>query len=246
MVRFYTLPPNGVDHEFICVNPKSVKQLYKRQFTHAICDSGVHYFYSNPNANNYPPGYLEEYMKLSKKLVSIFGKRISMIVPDYPDDYYPGQFGNNVKKTLSNLKIFSETEDLPWIPTIQARFKDMKSFEHCCKEIRKIDDFETVAIGTVCKVRNIKFIVKCCKMARKYFPDSWIHAFGPPLNAIGRIKYYIDSFDSTAWTFPRKANNSSCKTAKERRRYFLEYISRLSEILKPRNMKLTDFMYDFY
>jgi len=242
LVRFYTLPPNGVNHEFICVNPKSVKQLYKRQFSHAICDSGVHYFYSNPFAIDYPPGYLEEYMKLSRELFSLFGERISIVIPDYPDDYYPGQFRDNVKKTLRNIKIFREAEDLPWVPTIQAKFKDIKTFELCCREISEIDDFETVAIGTVCKVRNVNFIIKCCKMARKYFPNSWIHAFGPPLNAIPYIKYYIDSFDSTAWTFPRKANNSSCKTAEERRRYFSEYVSRLAQILEPRNLELTDFM----
>jgi hypothetical protein len=242
LIRFYTLPPNGIEHEYICVNPRSINQLYKRQFSHAICDSGVHYFYDNPLADDYPPQYLEDYTELSKRLFNNFGKKIWIIIPDYPDDYHPGQFGNNVKKTLANITRFIDAEDLPWVPTIQAKFKDIKSFVYCCKEIRKIDHFNTVAIGTICKVRNKKFIIKCCKIARRYFPDSWIHAFGPPLNAINQIKHYINSFDSTAWTFPRKSHKPSCKTASERRKYFSDYLSRLSEHLEQPNMKLTDFM----
>lgn len=241
-MRFYTLPPNGIEHEYICVNPRSIRELGKRQFVHAICDSGVHFFYDNPEAKDYPPGYIDRYVKLAKRLSASFGDKIWITIPDYPDDYHPGQFGDNVEKTLVNIRRFVDIENVLWMPTIQANFKDIRSFEYSCKQLCRIKQFERVAIGTVCKVRNLKFIFRCCRIARRFFPESWIHAFGPPLNAIAHIKYYIDSFDSTAWTFPRSAHKSSCKTARERREYFLAYLSRLSDLLESHDMSILDFV----
>jgi len=229
-LRFYTLPPRGVGHDYVFVNPRSFKELYKRSFLHAICDSGVHYFYANPSSRDYPNGYFERYCDLARGLVRSFGDKIWVTIPDYPDDYHPGQFGDNVQKTLANVSRFLGIKGIPWMPTIQANFNDVSSFQYCCEQLIGIDSFERVAIGTVCKIRNLRFISKCCQMAREYFPSAWIHAFGPSLNAIPHIRFYIDSFDSTAWTFPRKPNRSSCKTAIERRRYFKAYLSRLDQL----------------
>lgn len=241
-LRFYTLPPKGVQHEFICVNPRSKRELFNRDFVHAICDSGVHYFYDNPNAREYPDGYLQEYLELARELVDAFGGRIWITIPDYPDDYHPGQFGDNVEKTLCNVQDFLSHESISWIPTIQGSYRNFASFEYCCRQLRQMSDFKRVAIGTVCKVRDLNFISRCCRTARKHFPNAWIHAFGPPLNAIPRIKYYIDSFDSTAWTFPRSPHKPSCKTASERREYFLEYVSILSEKSQGPRTTILDFI----
>jgi hypothetical protein len=241
-IRFYTLPPKGVAHEYIFVNPRSANELYRRKFSHAICDSGVHYFYENPQAQDYPTGYMERYIRLAQKLAVGFGDRVWITIPDYPDDYHPGQFGDNVERTLMNIEQFVRIKDISWIPTIQASYKNKRSFEYCCKQLRRIDYFERVAIGTVCKVRDLKFISECCRIARKHFPKSWIHAFGPPLNAVPHIMHYINSFDSAAWTFPRSAHNSSCKTARERREYFLAYLSLLSDKLNMPNTSILDFI----
>lgn len=242
MVRFYTLPPSGIEHKYIFVNPRSIKELEKRQFVHAICDSGVHFFYDNPEAEDYPSGYIDRYMELAKKLAASFGDKIWITIPDYPDDYHPGQFGDNVEKTLVNIRRFAGIENVLWMPTIQANFKDMQSFRYSCKQLRRMKEFERVAIGTVCKVRDLEFISRCCRTARRFFPKSWIHAFGPSLNAIPYIKYYIDSFDSTAWTFPRTPNNHSCKTAREREEYFLAYLSRLEHYLELPSVSILDFV----
>ena len=229
-------------HEYLCVNPKSITALNNRYFSHAICDSGVHFFHENPLASDYPSGYLEDYLKLAKKLAATFQDRIWITVPDYPDDYHPGQFGDNVEKTLINIERFANYVDIPWMPTIQARFGDIRSFEYCCKEIRAMQFFDQVAIGTVCKIRNVNFILQCCRVARRYFPDSWIHAFGPPLNSITRIKNYANSFDSTAWTFPRSSHKASCKTALERKDYFNSFVLLLSARLKFNDYSILDFV----
>ncbi|MCR6691506.1 MAG: hypothetical protein MRT15_03875, partial [archaeon YNP-LCB-003-016] len=74
-----------------------------------------------------------------------------------------------------------------------------------------------------------------CKYARKIFPRSWIHAFGLTLKALPHVKRYIDSWDSTAWTFPRTPGRWSCKSMDEAVRYFKEYLSRVSQILSASN-----------
>ena len=241
-LRFYTLPPKGVPHEYIVVNPKSFNQLSQRDFSHAICDSGVHFFYENPTAKDYPAGYLESYLEKARYLASSFGDKVWVTIPDYPDDYHPGQFGDNVQKTLENVERFSKITGINWMPTIQSSYRSVSSFEYCCKEFQRMGDFERIAIGTVCKIRDVEFIIRCCRTARKFFPKAWIHAFGPPLNVVPSIRYFVNSFDSAAWTFPRKPHYPSCKTAEERRKYFFAFKCILEEKLEFNNTSILDFV----
>jgi len=96
-------------------------------------------------------------------------------------------------------------------------------------------DYPQIAIGTVCKCRNVKWITYCCKYARKIFPRSWIHAFGLTLKALPHVKRFIDSWDSTAWTFPRTPGRWSSKNRFEDEQYFKEYLSMVSQILSASN-----------
>jgi hypothetical protein len=118
-----------------------------------------------------------------------------------------------------------------WLPVIQGRYLNKFSFLESAKQLHDlIGDYPQVAIGTVCKCQNLDFIEYCCKVARRFFPKSWIHAFGLTLTALPRVKHLINSFDSMAWTFPNVKGGHSCKNLKERRLYFHRYLGRLKEL----------------
>jgi hypothetical protein len=228
--RFYTLPPSGVDWPYLLVNPNNYKVLFKRKFKHAILDCGVERFNKNPELKDYPKSFLENWKWKAKELTEIFGERLFVTIPDYTDDFNPGQFGDNVSKTLANIKEFVSVEGVNWLPVIQSRYLDRFSFMESCQMVREaVGDYPRVAVGTVCKTQKLSFIEYCCKAARKHFPKSWIHAFGLTLNSLPRVKGYINSWDSLAWTFPRKPG-ASCKNAKERVQFFTDYLKRLNMV----------------
>jgi hypothetical protein len=117
-----------------------------------------------------------------------------------------------------------------WLPVIQSRYLNRFSFLESAKKLYDlIGDYPQIAIGTVCKCRKLDFIIYCCRVARKIFPKSWIHAFGLTLTALPKVAHLIDSYDSLAWTFPRTRGHS-CKTLKERTEYFNLYINKTKEV----------------
>jgi len=232
MVRFYTLPPSGVDWSYLLVNPSNCKVLFKHKFKHAILDCGVETFKHNPDLKDYPEGFLERWKWKAKQLTEIFGERLFVTIPDYPDDFNPGQFGDNIAKTLENIKDFIFVDGVNWLPSIQSRFLNRFSFlESCEKTKRIIGDYPRVAVGTVYKTNNLSFIEYCCKVTRKVFPKSRIHAFGLTLRALPKVKSAINSFDSLAYSFPRKSGMGSCKNLSERQKFFHAYIERIKQIL---------------
>jgi hypothetical protein len=252
MLRFYTLPPARVNYPYLLVNPNNYKVLYKTKFKHAILDCGVEVFKHNPTLSDYPKSFLNRWKWLAKQLTEIFGERLWVTIPDYPDDYNPGQFGDNVAKTLRNIEEFIAVDGVNWLPSIQSRYMDKFSFLESCQKLKEIiDNYPRVAIGTVCKTNRLDFITYCCYAARKHFPNSWIHAFGLTLKALttlvkalsswdslvpecGRTKWrnrLIDSFDSLAYTFPRESHKPSCKNLDDRRKYFYAYLTRIQQIL---------------
>lgn len=228
-MRFYSLPENKT-YPFLLVNRKNYKELFRRKFDHAIVDSGVMEFIRK-EIKEYPESFLDT---LNRKVSEIQQKcpsdKVWFVIPDYPDDYHPGQFGDNVEKTLRNIKRFLNN-DAYWLPVIQSRYQNRFSFlesAHATHDL--IGDYPQVAIGTVCKCRKKEFITYCCQVTRKLFPHSWIHAFGLTLSALPTVKNLIDSFDSLAWTYPRKPGSHSCKNKKERIAYWEAYLIRVSEI----------------
>jgi len=227
-IRFYSLPDSP--YPYLLVNRKNYRILFKRRFKHAIIDSGVMDFV-HEDVKEYPHGFLKEWKYKARLLTDVFGDKVWCVIPDYPDDYNPGQFGNNVKKTLQNIEEFIAVDGVNWLPVIQSRYLDRLSFLESAYLTREvIGDYPRVAIGTVCKCKKLEFIEYCCKVARKYFPDAWIHAFGLTLKALPKVCNFIDSFDSMAWTFPREPGLPSCKSMKERREYFKLYIERIRDL----------------
>jgi len=230
MKRFYTLP--DVDYPFLLVNRKNYRVLFKRKFTHAIIDSGVSDFH-NKNVKDYPASFLRNWTWKARQLQEIWKDKIWFVIPDYPDDYNPGQFGDNVSKTLRNIEYFiSEAPDVNWLPVIQSRYLDKFSFLESCQKLRElVGNYPRVAIGTVCKTKDLSFITYCCKAARTHFPNSWIHAFGLTLSALPKVADLIDSFDSMAWTFPRERGGHSCRNRKECLQYFYAYLEKVKPFL---------------
>jgi len=249
---FYTFPPSDVNWPYLLVNPNNYKILFRRKFEHAILDCGVEIFKHNPNLKDYPKGFLEKWKWKAKQLTEIFGEKLFVTIPDYPDDYHPGQFGDNVSKTLANIEEFISIDGVNWLPSIQSRYLDRLSFLESCQRVKEIiGDFPQVAIGTVCKTNNLSFIEYCCRAARKFFPKSHIHAFGLTLKALPRVKstisswdslvpecgrtkwrnWLINSFDSLSYTFPRERGKGSCRSLNERQKFFYAYIERIKQIV---------------
>ena len=230
-MRFYTNPRGLGQYPYIMLHMKQRRQLLRIRFDHAIVDSGVMIFVRK-NVDDYPHWFLKIYDFRAKQLSEIYGDRVWVTIPDYPDDYNPGQFGDNVSKTLENIKDFISIKDVNWLPVLQSRYMNRFSFLEACEKTKEIiGDYPRVAIGTVCKCNKVSFIEYCSKVARKIFPKSWLHAFGLTLRALPLVKDYLDSFDSMAWTYPRTSGHSA-KNTTELQQYFQAYLNRVDDILE--------------
>ena len=258
MIRFYTLPPNGVEYPYLLVNPRTYRQLFKRKFIHAILDCGVEIFRFS-DRTEYPKSFLKNWKYKAKYLTEIFGDRLWVTIPDYPDDLARQFNGINVEKTLRNVEEFISFDGVNWLVPLQSQFLNPLSFFESCQKTKElIGDYPYIAIGTVCKTNKLKFIEYCCKVARKFFPKSHIHAFGLTLRALPRVirtlsswdssvpnqrmklwrRQLLDSFDSLAYTFNINGyGNLRAKNMSERIKYFHAYIKRINEILNTLNTR---------
>lgn len=237
-IRFYTLPPRGVDYPWLFVPIHKYKLLFKYRFEHAIVDCGVEKIFNHGGLRDYPPYFLSWYKAKARFLSKVFGDKVWIVIPDYPDDYRPGQtYGDgvdNVDKTIMNIEEFMSIDGVEWLPVIQSRYEDTFSFLSACQRLTRIlNNYRRVAVGTVCKARKLGWIIYCLKTARVFFKKAWIHAFGLTLNALSHLKnnVWLNSFDSTAYTFPRGRRKPSAKNSRQREQYFYEYLRRLEEIL---------------
>ena len=225
-MRFYTYPPNGIEWPYLLVNPRNKSLLERVCFEHAILDSGVLIFHDR-NVKEYPESFLESWKVEAKSVSDRFGEKVWVTIPDYPDDYNPGQFGDNVSKTIDNIENFISMDGVKWIISLQSRFLNPFSFAESIQQVNeRFGQYPRIAIGTVCKTNKLNFIKQSCYYARKHFPKSQIHAFGLTLKAITPVQDIIDSFDSMAWTINRLPTGAwSCKNKVERIQNFNDYIN---------------------
>lgn len=246
-LRFYSLPPRQIQYPYLLVNMWHWRELEKRKFEHAILDSGVEVFKTRKHLKDYPPSFLQRYSQRAEIVNHKFEGKVWVTIPDYCDDITPGRFGDNVEKTLRNIQEFITIEGVEWLPVLQCRFLNVFSFYEACERTRAlIGDYPRIAIGTVCKTRRHSFIVECCEIARKFFPKSWIHAFGLTLDVLPKVKDYINSFDSLACYFPRTSfkewsaktglkpfpNVSPTSRSKVAEIFFNAYLERLKQIVE--------------
>jgi len=210
---------------------REYKKLLRMRFDHAIIDSGVMIFVK-ASVKGYPPWFMKTYAYKAKVLTDIFKDKVWVTIPDYPDDYNPGQFGDNVSRTVESIERFITIEGVNWLPVLQSRYMNRFSFFEACERTKEVigKDYPRIAIGTVCKCKKLDFIEYCCKVARKFFPNSWIHAFGLTLSALPRVCSIINSFDSMAWTFPRRPGHSA-KNKRELVQYFNAFLERVEVLV---------------
>jgi len=231
-MRFYTIVPEGIEWPWHFYTYYRMEGIYRRRYKHAILDPGVGLLFHHRKLKEYPKHFIENYANLAVGLTKLLKDRIWISIPDYPDDYLNNPLEDNVERTLENMKAVMKYP-ANWLPIIQSDYLSVDSFRECAKVVREETDVDRVAIGTVCKTRNLKFIVSCCRIARRVFPDRHIHAFGLTLNALPKVRHLIDSFDSLAWTFPRRSGHSY-KTKAEQRRYFWEYVNLYRQYIDPK------------
>lgn len=245
--RFYTYPPVECEWKWVLRN---IKQVPQENAVHEIVDIGI-YDLLKP-----PYHYSEERLEKWKELKTEGWK----VVPDFPDisnefniDPFRELF-DTLPVTPTTIKTFNflrnnvidstryswellttlyDPTDEHQLPVIQSSYGDLNSLKRYCNDFReKYGEPEKIAIGSVCKLNNVKKSTELIKECRNQFPNAWIHVFGLRLNHLRHVYKYIDSYDSTAWTFPRQSGRPSCRNYKERIQYFWEYIDRVNEILR--------------
>lgn len=175
--------------------------VFPDKFDHLIIDSGVNRFFKSMGLKDYPQGYIDRYLAMARYLHRRYSDKVWVVIPDYPDDYENNRIENNFEKTLENIVLFIDKEkDVEWIPVIQARWGSKEDFRRAVRELRRvIGSYPRVAVGTLCTRARKDYAVFCCRLARSYFPNSWIHVFGPSLRFLSDISLYIDSIDTTAY-----------------------------------------------
>jgi hypothetical protein len=157
------------------------------------------------------------------------------VVPDCPDIL--GEFGvnsniDNVEYSFELLEKYYNPENKHHLPVIQSKFADFNSFQKSVK--RFTNDFgipNKIAIGSICKLKKVNLIVEMIEEIFFNMPNTWIHVFGMNLNALMRVKYRINSFDSTSWGFSREPNMGMARNKDEKRIYFINYLNRIDKIL---------------
>lgn len=227
--RFYTYPPVECEHPWILRNIKQKPM----DCTHEIVDIGIYDLLKPPYRHS------EEKLEIWTSLKTSGWK----VVPDCPDLY--GEFNrqvdfDNTEYSWELLTKYYNPYDESHLPVIQSHYENIKSYKRYIGQFKeRYGQPDKIAIGSICKADNNEKAIQMLKIARREFPNSWIHAFGLRFKQFIKAKQYINSYDSTSWTFPRSSGRGSCKNQTERVQFFKDYMNRLNEIMYPYNHEQT-------
>lgn len=239
VVEFFTFPP--IPYPYILTNIfnpriKMIKK-FKNEVKKIIIDAGIEIF-RNPNTKDYPPNHIQNVVRIYKQFVNEFPNTIIYAVaPDYCDDYHPkGLWLNektNIERTVENVIQCSKYTDVNWIIPIQGWNRQPESVLKCIEYYREngiIDKYDYFAVANLCVERKSKIIYDTVRIVRSQLQtNKRLHVFGLSLRAFKIVQYYIDSFDSFAWTRPVDSSlkaNYSCKTTEERKRFFMRWLEK--------------------
>lgn len=225
--RFYTYPPVECKHPWI------LRKIGNKELPcqHEIVDIGI---YDLLNSEGHK--HSKEKLKMWEQLKTGGWK----VVPDCPD--LEGEFGeevdfDNVKYSQFLLEKYFNPHNNSHLPVIQSHYEKLNSFKEYIRYFKdNYGEHHMIAVGSICKSDNNRIAVKMLKIARREFPNSWIHAFGLRFKQFIKTRQLINSFDSTGWTrdISESGKSSACNKA-ERIEYFNKYINRLNEVMYPYN-----------
>jgi len=225
MVRFYTYPPVN-DYQWVLRN---IKQKPKKDFLHEIVDIGIYdllyppYKHSEEKLKQWKqlkpngwkvvpdcPDIIGEFSKTIFNNLQKVQKKIKKynlgIYLNIFIDYWWNYVNNmdNTKYSWELLVKLYDPNDKSQIPVIQSKYNDKKSLIKYCRKFKQhYGIVEKIAVGSVCKLKSDNIASHMLYLVRLEFPNTWIHAFGLRFKALRKSYSYINSYDSTAWTFPR-------------------------------------------
>lgn len=234
MVFFYAYPPKKVRYPYILRNINQKKFLCK----HEIVDIGIFDLVKKKQPHNQK--------KINKwKHLNPNGWKVVPDCPDLQREFNIKVDWDNVEYSKELLLKLFNPEDKTHLPVIQTHYADLNSITEYCKWFIKefSSEQEKIGIGTICRLNNKMIATKAMKIVRQYFPQSFIHVFGLRLGHLYGVKNIINSFDSSAWTFPRNSGHS-CKTQKERIEYFNNYLKIVQERIKNKSTNLLSYIND--
>ena len=257
-MRFYTLPPFEVPYPYVLVNANNpdggLRYIvrYRDIVESVIIDSGVEIF-RDPGVRDYPPGHFDRLVSLYRRVRSyVPGVEVYVTVPDYPDDYHPRALWvggkTNIERTLDNiLYALTSYREVKWLIPVQGHFEKPGSIVYALELYQKhgvpLEDY--VALAMLCVSRKCSIVQKTVSLAYHWFIgnglDTRIHVFGPAVNCIRLVRKLVYSFDSMAWTRPRRYHGSSAWNNRERVYLFITFLHAYSDLIDlppyPRSMK---------
>jgi hypothetical protein len=224
-MRFYCYPPKILDYPYILKNINQKTQ--HKNIIHEIIDIGIHDLIKTKE-HRHSKEKLDKWSKLTGELWKV--------VPDCPDlqkEFQVKTNLDNVEYSKELLLEFFNPGNSYQLPVIQGYYNKPESVWSYCQWFQK--EFpgydKKFGIGTLCRSNDKELAVKACKIVRRFFPNAWIHAFGLRLRHVGAVRHIINSFDSSAWTFPRLSGHSA-KTMEERITNFYMYQENLMKYLE--------------
>lgn len=254
--RFYSYPPVECEHPWVLRN---IKQK-KIPCVHEIVDIGIYDLLAPPFKHS------TEKLEKWKNLKVENGWKVVPDCPDLKGEFsdvilnkllknlekfdftvvlwrYINYWWNyldsfdNTEYSWELLEDFYIQDDVSHLPVLQSKYGDMESLKEYIKKFKdKYGVVDKIAVGSICKLDDNKLGVHMLKEVRRAFYSTWIHAFGLRFVQFKRVFFFIDSFDSSAWTFPREPGRGTCKNKNERVQFFNDYLKQINEIInKNRN-----------
>jgi hypothetical protein len=211
-----------------------------------VLDAGVDRWWRKPY-KELPIDYDDSYWNVFwisvdriKSFVKEFGFFYEVTAPDYVDDY-SATWGRkhclwidnytNIDRTLENVfYIIEQDKKIQWLLPAQG-FEDVPESILKAIEVYVAHGLHRryrIGLANLCTSKKASMIVETIRLAREFCKECRYHVFGPSLTAIKKsitLGYMLpgDSWDSTAWTYPR-GSGWSAKTVDERVHYFLFYL----------------------
>lgn len=250
---FFTFPPENVPYPYILINANKWRQQiryirkYHKQIKIVIVDAGVEIF-RDPKTFEYPEGpkgRIEKIWNIHQRIKRINPNiQVWPVIPDYPDDYIHRQLWltmeiTNIERTIRNIKHATQKyPETQWVIPVQGHYKNPKSIINSLLKLEKLGitkKYRIFGIANLCTENNTEILTTTVRIARQILgKEKWIHVFGPKLKSLPKIKNYIDSFDSTAWTRPVSPllGNYSAKNQFQRILFFSAWYLRYLEVVR--------------